>query len=237
MPRITQSVTETIQDEQGNVKEKKQTKVINYGGEPEYVKVYLDYVLFFKSLPKAYNPILMGLLRYMSWADKGQMIYLNAALKRKIAAEIGVSKTRIDHAITDFVKGKVLFRMDVGAYQFNAKFFGRGDWDDIAEIQATITFNPEGTDFTAEITKADERTANRAIREEAEKIRKETAAADPVPTTPATDEEKVEAQGQQPMICKHCGGTEVIYKADGQYGPWYKCKTCGKGTSAERKSA
>lgn len=235
MPRITQSVTETIQDEQGNIKEKRQTSVINLGSEPEYVKVYLDYVLFFKSLPKAYNPILMALLRHMSWADKGQMIYLNAALKRKIAAEIGVSKIRIDHAITDFVKGKVLFRMDVGAYQFNAKFFGRGEWDKISEIRATITFNPDGTDFASEIIKADERNANKAARKEAEEIR--IAAKETVPATPATDEEKMEAHGQQPMICKHCGGTELFYNPEGKYGPWYKCKACGKGTSVERRSA
>lgn len=191
MPRITQSVTETIQDEQGNIKEKRQTSVINLGSEPEYVKVYLDYVLFFKSLPKAYNPILMALLRHMSWADKGQMIYLNAALKRKIAAEIGVSKIRIDHAITDFVKGKVLFRMDVGAYQFNAKFFGRGEWDKISEIRATITFNPDGTDFASEIIKADERNANKAARKEAEEIRiaakENSAATDPLPEIETID--------------------------------------------------
>ena len=65
----------------------------------------------------------------------------------------------------------------------------------------------------------------------------EQIAAPIIPAAPATDEEKMEAHGQQPMICKHCGGTELFYNPEGKYGPWYKCKACGKGTSVERRSA
>lgn len=149
---IHHNVRET-HDEQGNIKRRETDTTYNFGTEPEYVKLYLSSVLFLKSLPKGYNPILMAFLKRMSYAENGMRLILNAYTKREIADELDVSLSYISNSITDFVKGKILFRLGTGTYQFNPHIFGRGDWKDIAKIRATITFSPEGTDFETEITK------------------------------------------------------------------------------------
>lgn len=153
MPKVHQLYKETITDSKGNQKEKRETKTIRWPDEPEYVKLYLKSILFIKSLPKGYNPILISLLKRMSFAEKGQVIYLNSYLRKEIIAELNISLTHLEHAITNFVKGKILFRLGTGTYQFNAHIFGKGDWNDIAEIRSTIVFNAEGTDFITEVKK------------------------------------------------------------------------------------
>lgn len=151
MPQIHQlHVTKEI-DSNGNERVKREGKIIRWGDEPDYVKLYLDSILFIKSLPKGYNPILISFLKRMSYADKGQVIGFTPYIKKEICNELGVSKTRIDHAITDFVKGKILFRLGASTYQFNPHLFGKGDWNDIAEIRTAITFNATGTNFLTEI--------------------------------------------------------------------------------------
>jgi hypothetical protein len=68
-----------------------------------------------------------------------------------MAKEIGCSVSRIDHAITDFVKGEVLYRMDTGLYRVNPNLFGRGEWADIAKLRLEITFDCRGKTIMSEI--------------------------------------------------------------------------------------
>lgn len=115
------------------------------GVEPPFVKLYLDCLLTFKDLSKSLNPILAELLKYMSYANLidshgGQMIYLNAEIKRLVAEAVGVTVKRVEQAITDFVKAGVFRRVATGSYQVSAKLFGRGDWKDISNIRALFDF-------------------------------------------------------------------------------------------------
>lgn len=124
--------------------------------EPNYVKLYLDTVLYISDLPKGYNSILLAFLNHMSYAsvknkENGQLIYVNSAMKKGIAEDLGVTIDRINHAITDFVKGKVFYRVDRGTYQVNPYLFGKGDWKDIKEIRMNITFNAQGKTVMSEI--------------------------------------------------------------------------------------
>ena len=84
----------------------------------------------------------------------GQIIYLNAALKKNIATATGKTVKRIEQAITDFVKTGVFSRIATGTYQVNAELFGKGDWRDIKNIRATFDFG-KGT-IETEIIKDDE---------------------------------------------------------------------------------
>ena len=115
------------------------------GAEPPFIKLYLDCLCDFKGLSKSLNPILLEFLKYMTYANTsdpngGQIIYLNAALKRNIAAATGKTVKRIEQAITDFVKTGVFARIATGTYQVNAELFGKGDWKDIKNIRATFDF-------------------------------------------------------------------------------------------------
>ncbi|KKH66264.1 replication/maintenance protein RepL [Methanosarcina mazei] len=158
MPKIVES-HETIQvDENGEIRQTRRNVTKRYEGEPDYIKVYLDTILYLKDLEKSYNPILLALLKRMTYAHNensrgGQIIALNSYLKKCIAEECGVSLTRVNHAITDFVKGEVLYRIGRGTYQVNPYLFGKGDWQDIKEIRMQVTFNSSGKTIRSRIEK------------------------------------------------------------------------------------
>lgn len=158
MPKLVEQTLETIIDEHGNVIEKKHNITKRYEDEPEYIKMYLDTVLYLKDLPKGYNSILLAFLKRMTYSSNsnnggGQMIYVNAHMKKEIADELSVSSARVNQAITDFVKGKIFFRAGRGTYQVNAHLFGKGDWQNIKEIRMNIQFDANGKSVMSEIEK------------------------------------------------------------------------------------
>lgn len=115
------------------------------GTEPPFIKLYIDCLCDFKGLSKSLNPILLEFLKYMTYANSndsngGQIIYLNAALKKQIAFSTNKTVKRIEQAITEFVKTGVFNRIATGTYQVNAELFGKGDWKDIKNIRATFDF-------------------------------------------------------------------------------------------------
>jgi hypothetical protein len=115
------------------------------GVEPPFIKIYLDCLCDFKGLSKSLNPILLEFLKYMTYANindanGGQIIYLNAEMKRQIAIATDRTVKRVEQAITDFVKSGVFKRVATGTYQVNADLFGKGDWKDIKNIRATFDF-------------------------------------------------------------------------------------------------
>lgn len=123
----------------------KQEFIHKKGCEPAFVKVYIDCLCDFKGLSKSLNPILLEFLKHMTYAGAtelygGQIIFLNAALKRNIAANTGKTVKRIEQAITDFVKSGIFKRIATGTYQVNANLFGRGEWKDIKNIRSTFDF-------------------------------------------------------------------------------------------------
>lgn len=153
MPKINQRTEQIVVNEQGEIIKYNKNTSYNMGDEPPYVKMYLDTILYLKDLPKGHNPILTSILKRLPWANQEQGIAINAGIKRIIAKEIGCSVTKIDHAITDFVKGELLYRMDIGVYRVNPNFFGRGEWADIAKLRLEITFDSRGKTIMTEIEK------------------------------------------------------------------------------------
>lgn len=143
--KINQMTEETIIDQDGTVQAQVKTQVFNIESEPPYVKMYLDTLLYLKDLPKAHNPVLMAILKLLPWANsEHQYFAINAALKRQMAAELGCSESRINNAITDFVKGDLLIRIDTGLYAINPHLFGKGEWKDIKRLRMQITFDAQG---------------------------------------------------------------------------------------------
>ena len=166
--RITHSseVTETVVDyTTGEIVSESRTETYTkkVGKEPPYVKLYLDHLSRFKGLQLSLNPILAQLLQKTSYADEndpegGMILYLNKPLKSDIAKKCGLSLTRVDHAVTQFVKKGYMRRLDLGKYQFNAHFFGKGEWKDIENIRATFDY---GTgEAVADIVKKEESAIN-----------------------------------------------------------------------------
>lgn len=136
------------------------------GSEPAFIKLYLDCLCDFKGLSKSLNPILLEFLKYMTYANiqennGGQIIYLNAEMKRQIAIATGKTVKRVEQAITDFVKTGVFKRIATGTYQVNGNLFGKGDWKDIKNIRATFDFGKG--EMQAEIIKKNDEESNNEL--------------------------------------------------------------------------
>ncbi|MDE6424918.1 MAG: hypothetical protein K2K89_02105, partial [Ruminococcus sp.] len=171
--RITYELTEqelVVDSDTGEVKSevKRHTQRIRVGKEPPYVKLYLDHLSRFKGLQLSLNPILAEMLKKTTYAnpkeqDGGMILYLNKPLKADIAKMCGVGLHRVDNAVTEFVKKGYMRRLDLGKYQFNPFFFGKGEWKDIENIRATFDY---GTgEAIAEIVKKEENAMNIASDE------------------------------------------------------------------------
>lgn len=156
MRKINQSIEKTIVNEKGELKIHQENASYYVDAEPPYVKMYLDTILYLKDLPRTHNPILHCILMRIPWANQTQDIAINAHIKRQIAKQVGCSESKISNAISDLVKGEVIYRVGVGTYQVNPNFFGRGQWTDIERLRLNITFDGKGTTIMGKIEKKDE---------------------------------------------------------------------------------
>lgn len=144
MPNIKQSVETLVMNDQGEMVSKKTNKVLSWGTEPSYIKLYLQDILYLSDMPTKHSAILYELLKRSSYAgDKdGMQVIVNASLKRRIKETLGFKNmSSVNNAITDFVKGKILYRVDVGMYNFNPFLFGKGDWQDISRLRLEVNYD------------------------------------------------------------------------------------------------
>lgn len=136
--------------------------------EPPFVKLYLDCLAKFKDMQMSFNPILLEMLSYASYADTdietgGMMLVLSKTLKVIIAKKCNVSLNRVNQAVSEFVKKGYFKRLGLGTYQLNADIFGKGHWKDIYNIrtiQANFDFGA-GT-VVANIVKDEEEAMDKA---------------------------------------------------------------------------
>jgi hypothetical protein len=120
--------------------------------EPDFVKLYLESVTKLNDVQGWTDPILYELLKLMNYRNE---IVLNAAIKKRISAEIGISTRTIDNALSMLVKKDIILREDTGLYKGNPYLFGKGEWRDIRELRMTVVFNPQGQSISTEVMKGD----------------------------------------------------------------------------------
>ncbi len=120
--------------------------------EPDFVKLYLESVTKLNDVQGWTDPILYELLKLMNYRNE---IILNAAIKKRIGAEIGISTRTIDNALSMLVKKDIILREDTGLYKGNPYLFGKGEWRDIRELRMTVVFNPKGQSISTEVMKGD----------------------------------------------------------------------------------
>ncbi len=144
MPKIKQSIETEVINENGEMINKRANKTLSWGSEPAFVKLYLQDVLYLSDMPTKHSAILYELLKRASYAgDKdGMQVIVNASFKRRIQETLNFKNiSSVNNAITDLVKGKILYRVDVGMYNFNSYLFGKGDWQDIARLRLDINYD------------------------------------------------------------------------------------------------
>lgn len=155
MTRITNVSTTTGYDHQTGEKiYSEETNTLNIPAEPNFVKLYLDDILYLSDLPKGLNSVLYNLLKRMSY---GNQIVVNAGIKRQIAGEISLAVSTVNNSITKLVKGHVLFRVETGIYTVNPNLFGKGEWKDIAQLRMHVTYDINGRSFNTEVNKTIEK--------------------------------------------------------------------------------
>lgn len=125
-----------VDDLTGELKSQATVYVSPPKSEPPYVKIYLDSLGCLMGMPMYCWPILWWMIKMLPYANANQVFEFGAPMRRKAAGELGVSVSRVDHAVSDFLKCGVLLRADRGLYQFNPVFFARGEWKDIQKLRS-----------------------------------------------------------------------------------------------------
>lgn len=138
----------------------KKQEAIKYDNEPDYIKVYLDAIMFLSEMPQGISDVMKCILKRVPWANANdQRIVLTKPIKESIAADIGKSEKYVSDSISTLTKGKLLFRVGSvrsACYLVNPHIFGRGSWEDVKKAQLQINFDFEKCEktFWAEVQKS-----------------------------------------------------------------------------------
>lgn len=168
MPKTTQVKTVNFLDgKTGEIITSHEAITINYGSEPDFIKLYLNTIMYISDMPQGISNVLMCILKRVPYMDEDdQSVYLPGEVKKRIAKKIGKSEQYVSDAITALVKGKILFRIGSKhstCYQINPHIFGRGHWKDIKKLQLHIDFDATGTTFWTEVKNQGKEDENKSL--------------------------------------------------------------------------
>ena len=148
MATIKQQITRTeINTQTGEINKETINETLRFSEEPPYIKFYLQDILYLSDMPKRYDKVLYELIKRAQWAnsDQGMTITLSSGSKRLIAKQLGLNSiSLISNALTDFVKAKIIKRIETGVYALNPNLFGKGDWQDISKLRLDIDYDLSG---------------------------------------------------------------------------------------------
>ncbi len=134
---------EVVVDSQtGEVMRRKTT--LQFKKEPAYVKLYFDCLgVYIKNdgLSSSLNEMLIEVLKRCTYAEKGQIVHLDKYTKEQVCKASGKSMERMKQAIKTWQKNNILKRVSRGVYEINPFIFGKGEWRDIAHLQAKFNFD------------------------------------------------------------------------------------------------
>lgn len=169
--QVKQLIENTVVDEQGNVVNYTRSKTVRLPEEPQYIKLYIEDLLYLSDLPKGHENILFHLLTKSSYAGDtyGMVVSISKGMKEIICEELKLENIRtINNVLSDLTKGKILKRIKTGLYQFNPYLFGKGSWEDISKLRLEIGYD-ELTGRTFKTYIENERKKDRAREETNEK--------------------------------------------------------------------
>jgi len=136
-------------------------KRVKYKQEEPFLKLYLKHIMIYNELPTKHADILLALGEHMTYADDSppQTVYLNGALKEKIADTCGISVRTLNNSLTELVKAKMLFRplrdgVPIrGTFTINPFIIGKGEWKDVVKLRIAIEFDADGKKLDIEYKK------------------------------------------------------------------------------------
>lgn len=139
----------------GEITKQSTSKTINWGTEPDYIKLYLEDVLYLSDMSTQYAAVVTSLLKRVHYAgiqEKGLCVSLSTYDRDCICEELGLkNRQSLANVLQKLVKGNILFKIGRGAYRFNPYLFGKGAWADIAKIRMEVTYDLKGRTFKSTI--------------------------------------------------------------------------------------
>lgn len=151
---FNQIVEKLINEETGEITEKRETQAMRFSEEPPYVKLYLKDIMYLSDLPTNYSNVVYQLARRATYAseEQGMVVSLTPYTKKQITKTINIKITTLDNILTKLVKGKILYRLGLGTYLLNPYLLGKGNWADVSSIRLKIDYSDiEGKTFGAVI--------------------------------------------------------------------------------------
>lgn len=135
----TQLIKETHVNDAGEVIDQWSASFYSVGREDDYIKLYIERgLVMLKGITKGQAAIFLALTAYMTYAQDGQLVYVNASMKRAIAKEVGCEMDTVTQAIKKFCSKGILRRIDRGCYEVNPYIVGRGKWSDIVKLRTIV---------------------------------------------------------------------------------------------------
>ena len=116
-------------------------QVVQRGGEPKYVKFYIDDLILINNLPTKSSAVLWELVKNTTYEHK---IILNGSIKKDICAKLNIKMPTLNNTLSSFVKKEILYRLDTGVYMPNPYLFARGKWEDIHELRMVVKYKQNG---------------------------------------------------------------------------------------------
>ena len=101
--------------------------------DPNYIKVYLNDIVYLYDLPNGCNDIIFELFDYITFNT--HEIILNKTIKDRISKKIGMKLGTIDNNLTKLKQKGVLESRGRGVYFLNPYLFGKGHWKELKELR------------------------------------------------------------------------------------------------------
>lgn len=147
------TITEQVDYSTGETVNKEIVTKLKASKEPEFIKLYLQDVLYLQNIPTGLNNILYEMLKLMSYNN---LMVINSGVKRMISNTLNCSIHTINKALTHFNRSEILIRQDTGIYLFNPYIFGKGEWKNIESIRATIEWTSEGKHISTTVLRKED---------------------------------------------------------------------------------
>ena len=132
--------------ETGEVMEEFESTIFAPEREPNYVKLYLDQLVTIANLQGWTSKVLYELIGSTTYANEGQLVIVNAGLKRLVAEKLNIKTQTVTNAITALKNQNILIPKERGVFILNPQFFGKGEWKDISKLRYEISLSSKGAE-------------------------------------------------------------------------------------------
>lgn len=130
--------------EDGEVVEFELTREHNVGKEPDFVKIYTQYVTDigrFSNLTPVQQQVMTCLCLNMDYKNT---VVVGKLTLPQLAFQANISPVTFLKSVKQLSKLNLLVKLASGVYVVNPQYAGKGRWEDIKALELTIKYNSEG---------------------------------------------------------------------------------------------